>query len=177
MSKIRTAEPCQAQADNLAPSNRYTIGDLARLAQCTLRAVRFYEQQGLLAVNRRTTGHHRRYDDGALQRLRLVLELRRAELSVDEIRSIVEVKRRHAVLGAASIELRRILDVKIPKLGERIRELERLTTHLQALRDLLRTCEDCQCAEGSRSACATCNRVPRPAADLPLFRALWSHSE
>src|SRR6202012_4472602 len=48
----------------------YAIGELSALSGVKVPTIRYYEEIGLLAAPPRTEGNQRRYDDGALSRLR-----------------------------------------------------------------------------------------------------------
>lgn len=50
------------------------IGDVARHAGVSTRALRYYEEQGLLTSDR-TPGGQRAYDDSAVERVRLIQKL------------------------------------------------------------------------------------------------------
>ncbi|MFE7118643.1 MerR family transcriptional regulator [Streptomyces sp. NPDC057654] len=65
------------------------IGDAAAAAGLTPRAVRYYEQQGLLAA-RRTPSGHRLYGPDDVRRLRTVRGLLEAGLTVGDVRSFAE---------------------------------------------------------------------------------------
>ena len=54
----------------------FRIGELARRVGATPRAVRYYEQLGLLPGRERSDGAHRVYDEGDEQRLRDLLRIR-----------------------------------------------------------------------------------------------------
>jgi DNA-binding transcriptional MerR regulator len=56
------------------------IGDLASLTRVSVRALRYYEEQGLLASTRSERGQ-RRYADAAVNRVRLIQQLYGAGLS------------------------------------------------------------------------------------------------
>jgi DNA-binding transcriptional MerR regulator len=56
------------------------------------RQIRYYESRGLLSPAR-STGGHRRYSREDINRLKNIRQLRDAEVSVDEIRKQLEVKR------------------------------------------------------------------------------------
>ncbi|MFF5172609.1 MerR family transcriptional regulator [Micromonospora sp. NPDC000089] len=56
------------------------IGDLASRAQVSVRALRYYEEQGLLTSTRSESGQ-RRYRDAAVNRVRLIQQLYGAGLS------------------------------------------------------------------------------------------------
>ncbi|QHC25714.1 MerR family transcriptional regulator [Streptomyces sp. GS7] len=68
------------------------IGDAAAAAGLTPRAVRYYEQQGLVTA-RRTPSGHRVYDAEDVRRLRAVRELREAGLTVGDVRTFAHLLR------------------------------------------------------------------------------------
>lgn len=65
----------------------YTITELAREFAITPRAIRFYEDQGLLRPSR--SGRNRVYSKADRTRLRLTLRGKRLGLSLAEIREII----------------------------------------------------------------------------------------
>lgn len=60
------------------------IGELAGRVGVATSAVRFYESKGLLAPAGRVAGQ-RRYTDAAVERLQMIVMLRRAGLSCDDV--------------------------------------------------------------------------------------------
>ncbi|MEU2080620.1 MerR family transcriptional regulator [Streptomyces albus] len=64
------------------------IGDAAALVGVTPRALRYYEQRGLLRVRRNAVGH-REYDEAELRRLRVVRGLLEAGLTVEDAHEIL----------------------------------------------------------------------------------------
>lgn len=98
-------------------------GEVARATGCTLRAVRFYEQQGLLAPSLVSEGGHRRYSPADLERLRLIADLRELGLSLEEIRQALDL--RTASQGGAELA-GRFREVLLEHLGRARRRLERL---------------------------------------------------
>ena len=67
----------------------YTITDLAREFGLTTRAIRFYEDQGLLHPQR--AGRNRIYANGDRVRLKLTLRGKRLGLSLSEIRELIDM--------------------------------------------------------------------------------------
>jgi DNA-binding transcriptional MerR regulator len=65
------------------------IGDLAAKAGVSVRSLRYYEEQGLLAATRTASGQ-RTYDAEAVDRVRLVQELEAARDRLDEVIHISE---------------------------------------------------------------------------------------
>ena len=68
-----------------AQTPRYSLAELADLAGVTPRTVRYYVSQGLLP-SPGTSGPGAKYDDGHLDRLRLIRKLQREHLPLAEIR-------------------------------------------------------------------------------------------
>jgi len=69
--------------------SEYAIGDLAREFAVTTRTIRFYEDEGLLAPERR--GQARIYHARDRVRLRLILRGKRLGFSLAEIREILDM--------------------------------------------------------------------------------------
>jgi DNA-binding transcriptional MerR regulator len=85
------------------------IGELAKRAGTTTRALRFYEDQGLLAARRAANGY-REYDEDDLQLVTEILKLQTVGLSLDETRPFVDCLRSGHETGDAcpsSIEMYR----------------------------------------------------------------------
>ncbi|MEA5361413.1 MerR family transcriptional regulator [Amycolatopsis sp., V23-08] len=85
------------------------IGELAKRTGTTTRALRFYEDQGLLAARRAANGY-REYDEDDLQLVTEILKLQTVGLSLDETRPFVECLRSGHETGdscASSIEMYR----------------------------------------------------------------------
>src|SRR5947208_2593861 len=93
----------------------YSIGDLARRTGLTVKAVRFYSDQGIVPPTSRSPGGYRRYGLAALARLQLVRTLRELGLDLATIRRVVdreislgEVAATHAEALAAQIQVLRL---------------------------------------------------------------------
>jgi DNA-binding transcriptional MerR regulator len=76
--------------DKVMPT--YTIAELAREFDITARAIRFYEDQGLLSPSREGAGGRSRvYTPRDRTRLKLTLRGKRLGLTLSEIKSIVDM--------------------------------------------------------------------------------------
>jgi DNA-binding transcriptional MerR regulator len=73
--------------DDRAPS--YTISELAQEFALTTRAIRFYEDEGLIAPERR--GRARIYGDRERVRIKLILRGKRLGLALSEIRELFDI--------------------------------------------------------------------------------------
>ncbi|MEV6875739.1 MerR family transcriptional regulator [Amycolatopsis sp. NPDC051128] len=85
------------------------IGELAQRTGVTTRALRFYEDQGLLAARRSANGY-REYDEDDLQLVKEIQTLQTVGLTLEETRPFVECLRSGHETGdacASSIEVYR----------------------------------------------------------------------
>ena len=72
-------------------SQTYTITELSREVDITPRAIRFYEDQGLLAPSREGSGKSRIYTPRDRTRLKLTLRGKRLGLSLSDIRELIDM--------------------------------------------------------------------------------------
>ena len=73
-------------------ANTYTISDLAKEFDLTTRAIRFYEDMGLLQPERTgAAGRNRVYSARDRTRLRLTLRAKRLGLSLTEAKDIIDM--------------------------------------------------------------------------------------
>ena len=76
-------------AQNRNPEETFSISDLAREFDVTPRAIRFYEDQGLLAPQR--SGSRRIYGKRDYVRLKLILRGKRLGLSLSEVAAMLDL--------------------------------------------------------------------------------------
>jgi len=88
------------------PSATYTISDLAKEFALTTRAIRFYEDEGLLAPQR--SGRHRVYGERDRVRIKLLLRGKRLGLSLSEIRELLDL---YDATGSERPQLIKFLEV------------------------------------------------------------------
>lgn len=74
----------------VADDARMTIGELAREAQVTLRALRFYQSKGLLAPSR--DGRARVYSQADRDRLAIIMQGKRLGFTLCEIRDMLAAR-------------------------------------------------------------------------------------
>ena len=107
-------------------SIRYTITDLAKEFDLTTRAIRFYEDMGLLSPLREGVGGRSRvYSARDRTRLKLTLRAKRLGLSLTEAKDIIDLYDSPRDTG---VQLQKFLSV----LATHKRELEEQMTDLQA---------------------------------------------
>ena len=113
----------------------YTISDLAREFDLTTRAIRFYEDMGLLQPERSGPGGRNRvYSSRDRTRLKLTLRAKRLGLSLTEAKDIIDMYDSPRDTGP---QLRKFLAI----LSQHRQQLEEQLAELQANLDEVRTHE------------------------------------
>ncbi|WP_171169058.1 MerR family transcriptional regulator [Streptomyces sp. I05A-00742] len=105
------------------------IGELSRRTNVSVRALRYYEQQGLLTAER-TSGGHREFGDAAVDRVVCIQELFAAGLCSSKIAQVLPCLPGHGGYARPSAELVENL------LGERDR-LDRAINDLRRSQEVL----------------------------------------
>ena len=110
----------------MATNTTYTISDLAKEFDLTTRAMRFYEDMGLLQPERTGPGgRNRLYTSRDRTRLKLTLRAKRLGLSLSEAREIIDMYDSPRDTGP---QLRKFLAI----LGQHRKQLEEQMADLQA---------------------------------------------
>ena len=65
--------------------SQYTTGEMAKACGVTVRTVQYYDTRGILTPSALSEGGRRLYDDGDLQKLKVICFLREIGLSIDVI--------------------------------------------------------------------------------------------
>ena len=115
-------------------SDTFTISELAKEFDLTPRAIRYWEDQGLVSPSR--AGVNRIYDKRDRTRLLLALRGKRLGLSLAEIRELVDMYDQPSLPepeAREAAQLRRLLDV----LGARRASLEQQRADIDAVLDEL----------------------------------------
>lgn len=124
-------------------------GDLARATGCTPRAIRFYEQQGLLFPAVVSDGGHRRYTREHLETLRLIAGLRELGLSLAEIRGALDLKTGCTTGAELAQRFQEVLVGHIAQAERRLERLRRVKGELEqalaAIRARLACAQACPC--------------------------------
>jgi len=116
-------------------ADELTIGEVASRSGVAPSALRFYEDEGLIA-SRRTEGNQRRYERAVLRRIAVIQAGRAAGIPLQQIRATL------ATLPAHRTPTRR--DWQRLSRGWR-EEIDRRIETLEALRNRLTTCIGCGC--------------------------------
>lgn len=108
------------------------IGALASRAGVTRKALRFYEEAGVLPEPSRTASGYRDYPDDAVDRLAFIHAARAAGLTLAEIRTIISIRDDGDAPCAHVVGL---LDAKASAVSRQLAQLEDLKVELDRLRE------------------------------------------
>jgi MerR family redox-sensitive transcriptional activator SoxR len=144
----------------LSKDHWLSIGEIANRSGVAASALRFYEDQGLIA-SRRTSGNQRQYQRNTLRRVAFVQAAQRVGLALAEIKSALDSLPDDRTPTRA--DWSKLSKSWRSRLDERISELERL-------RDDLDSCIGCGCLSLQR--CNLYNKADRLAERGPGARIL-----
>ena len=123
-------------ADACGDEPAYSIGDLARKFDVSLRTLRFYESRGLLSPSRQ--GLHRRYGRNDADRLTVILKAKKLGFTLAEIREMIAAGSDEASRHALRLSRKKCLEQialferKLAETEEALAELRWIYTSLSA---------------------------------------------
>jgi MerR family transcriptional regulator, copper efflux regulator len=131
------------------------VGDLARATGKSVRAIRLYEELGLLQPATRSSGGFRLYEPTAVERVRWIGLLHSLGFSLHEMRELLRTWW-DAGLGPQAMENLRVLFArKLDETREAILRHQQLERELTEGLAYLETCRDCR-SPASVAGCAHC---------------------
>src|SRR6266851_9181908 len=104
------------------------IGELARRAGVTAKAVRFYERKRVLPPAKRAANRYRLYDDEAVGMLRFVKQATGLGLTLAEIKDIIAIRRGGR---PPCTHVHRLLRVKASELDRKLKDLVEVQTRIR----------------------------------------------
>jgi DNA-binding transcriptional MerR regulator len=98
---------------------KMTSGEMAKKAGVSQKAIRLYDEKGLLKPTEYSEGNYRLYDDAALQILEKIVALKQIGFSLEEIRDNLKNGEASDIKGA--------LELQLQKMEEKRYQLEKIT--------------------------------------------------
>ena len=106
------------------------IGELAKLTDCPVETIRYYEKENLLPPPARTDGNYRVYTQAHTERLTFIRNCRSLDMTLAEIRTLLHFKDAPSENCGVVDEL---IASHIEQVVVRIRELKALEAELRSL--------------------------------------------
>jgi DNA-binding transcriptional MerR regulator len=132
------------------------IGDLAKGTGKTARALRLYEEMGLLTPGERTAGGFRLYGPEAIDRVRWIAKLQDLGLSLNDIQDAVEDTAAAGIPREAMSRVRRLFEERYMEVTAQIARLDQLKTELRDAIAYLDGCAPCGVVDAGASTCVAC---------------------
>ncbi|AZI36105.1 putative MerR family transcriptional regulator [Caenibius tardaugens NBRC 16725] len=118
------------------------IGDLARLTGTRVETIRFYEKEGLISSQRRTSGNYRIYQQEHLNRLSFIRRSRDLGFTLGQVRTLLDLADDNSRSCAAVDEITRD---QLQFVEQKIQDLNALKYELSNLLN--------QCRQGTIADC------------------------
>jgi MerR family copper efflux transcriptional regulator len=155
----------RASSPALADESAYLqVGDLAREAGKTVRAIHLYEELELLKPAGRSKGRYRLYGPEALVRIRWIAKLQDLGFSLTDIKASVKDVEAEGRASSAHSAMNKVREVYKKKLDDTRAQIERLRTlerEILASLDYLDTCQSACEPDNLLAACPSCNHHDR----------------
>jgi len=141
------------------------IGDVARQAEVSIDAVRFYEREGLLGRVRRSDAGQRLYDEDTVRRLAFVRRATALGFALAEVKSLLMLR------VSARVPCQRVRERALTKLADLDRRIAELQQMRGALARLAKGCEQRGAAgaqggaAGAGGTCPFLDELGRPLSD------------
>lgn len=149
------------------------IGEVAQRVGVSVSTLRLYEQRGLIEASR-SEGGTRHYNEEDAERFRAITSLTRAEVSIDALARLAEVRAKNASGDAASRQVEALLADIEAELQARIEQLQAAHSDLLRARERLVGCHDCR-KKPDRQNCAGCP-VAGELLECQVMRVVWDQA-
>ena len=106
-------------------NNKMTSGEIARKAGISQKAVRLYDEKGLLKPSDYSEGNYRLYDNESLLVLEKIIALKQIGFSLEEIRD--------SLVGSKNTNILETLQEQINMMEAKRYELEKAITRMKAI--------------------------------------------
>jgi MerR family transcriptional regulator, copper efflux regulator len=146
--------PASSGRSKLLPST-LKVGELARRAGKTVRALHLYEELGLLDPIERSKGGFRLYAEDALLRVRWISKLQEMGFSLTDIQTMSRQWERSGSAPNAMLRVGELLREKLAQTREQIARLSALEGELLSSLEYLETCPSCS-PKQELTACTAC---------------------
>lgn len=168
MSSLPTWNGTERVRPSLEPANaavscagvaEWKIGELAKRSGKTTRALRLYEELGLLVPRGRSTGGFRLYGEDALERVRWIGQLQALGFTLQDIQKAIQATVGEPLPREAMSQIRKMFTDKLREVAEQIQGLRELQQEIAAALAYLESCQSCSVDEtnGLHSTTAVCS--------------------
>lgn len=170
MSTVRHLPVASPDAE-ASDSPLFQVGDLAKAAGKTVRAIHHYETVGLIEPSARSKGRYRLYDQNAVTRLRWIGKLHDLGMSLGEIQSVIRAWEGAPSAPEAMATVRSVYAARLAETRAQVAKLTALESELDASIRYLDTCETCD-PEELVASCSQCRHHTSADKEPELVRGI-----
>ena len=146
------------------------ISEFATFTQRSPRALRLYEELGLLTPQQRTAGGFRLYKADQAIRLSYIDKLQALGCSLSDIQELIVAWQSQPTAPQGMRALEEAYLVKLQEVQTAIQKLQTVERELSESIDFLKGCHDCPTDTEPLSACSHCDRTELQ--DSPLIKGI-----
>jgi DNA-binding transcriptional MerR regulator len=112
-------------------TERYQIGEVAKIAGVAVDTLRFYEKEGLIQEPYRSEGGFRQYAPSVIDRVRFIKKAQSFGLTLAQIKTIM--RKSDQGLKPCCSHVEKVLERKLVELEKSIRDLQKMKRNLKSL--------------------------------------------
>jgi len=148
----------------------YSIKAIAEKTGKTSRALRYYEQLGILTPDMRTDAGYRMYSDKAVFQIEWIDKLNRLGFSLPEIKSFLSSFESIESASDLMTEMGALYQEKLSEVEQQIAQLQQLATELQESIQFTQLCKPCH-LRTDQSDCSNCSLHGHEPTRIPVLVA------
>ena len=150
------------------------IGEIAQQTNRSPRALRLYEERGLLIPSQRSVGGFRLYGEEQVLQVEYIDKLQELGCSLSDIQSLIDSWRSQSTAHEGMQELEVAYQQKYLEVCAAIEKLERVKYELTESLIFLEGCHTCSTTTSPQDTCYQCTRPERQ--NLTLIRGISSQT-
>jgi len=147
------------------------VGELAIRTGKSARAIRFYEERGLLSPQSRTPSGYRLYGQDSIIRIQWIDQMQSMDLSIADISRVLGSLRDHDTGPHLMTAIRRFYTERLERTEQEINRLRLLSSQIQSTLNFFDDCAGCT-SEHSPQHCISCQERQEYVSMPPMVAAL-----
>jgi len=148
----------------------HKIGDVAETLATSIRAIRYYEEEGLVAPLR-SEGGTRLYSQRHIDRLRAILRLTESGYSLGIIKALATTRQKYQTGDDSQQAIGNQLGGMLGSIHAQVKQLQALAKQIGAAQTTVKKCSGCK-NEPTTKGCPQCP-VREHLADIELLNLVW----
>lgn len=166
MRMARKNAPASVSED----ASLHKVGDVAEMLATSIRAIRFYEEEGLLTPLR-SDGGTRLYSSRHIHRLKAILHLAKTGYSIDIIQTIAKTREQSSTGDESQRAVSQQMDALLADISAQVERLNSLHKQIVSAKRVIAKCSGCK-NKPTTKGCPRCS-VRNHLSDIELLNLVW----